>query len=269
MLNINKNIPVLFTVTLYLIHFITIKCFYISILGTVDTWSCNLSQQSSDHDDNTSDINSNLSERSERGKKSRKRARIMSDDSESEEVTVIRRKDKRKQCKKVKATDQIPKSRRRIPLHQRKLRKYEYCNFTEAGEGQGRKHRTMIKESSTRTLPFSQKIPGYCILCPEQFYHHKKEKMEEHYMKKHYKSSIIIDGLRILQCKCTEGRIRGTDSSTRNTHYHCIGCWKPCDRSEHMALHAIRKHALPPRIFDHILKDNQGKKAKGKRLHIR
>ena len=96
--------------------------------------------------------------------------------------------------------------------------------------------------TSKNTLPGRQNIPSHSILCPKQYYSNLESNMIRHFRQVHVKRQLKCCGTHILFCKYCEVPNRGTDSSSRNNHYHCLQCHKPCDNRWTLGVHLVAKH---------------------------
>ena len=124
-------------------------------------------------------------------------------------------------------------------------RQYAYVRWDATEAIRGRAHITHVNVKY-KNIILQQKVPGYCMLCPQKAYFTRNQLMENHYSKVHFKDSIVFGKIRLLKCKCSEVPNRGTDDSTRNAHYHCLDCHKPCDKKSQLATHMICKHDYDP-----------------------
>ena len=91
-------------------------------------------------------------------------------------------------------------------------------------------------------LPERQSFPGFCIFCPKQYYANKMVNMKWHFKCVHIKRKLQILGKILLLCKCCEVPCQGNDDTSRNTHFHCPMCHKPCENKWAIAVHLISKH---------------------------
>ena len=71
-----------------------------------------------------------------------------------------------------------------------------------------------------------QKVPGFCILCTNQFHSIKPSIMKYHFKRVHLEHSITVRNKKHLLCKCKYVPVRGSDSTNRNAHFHCLICHK-------------------------------------------
>lgn len=133
-------------------------------------------------------------------------------------------------------------------------RPYKYVRWVAPSKESSSTHISHIKLNDETIVLKEQQIPGYCVLCPKKGFFDSNEKMEKHYTAVHVKPSIIVGKMKLLKCKCSEVPNRGTDQSTRNSHYHCLTCNKPCDKGSQIAIHGITKHGYDPKKLDHLLK---------------
>ena len=60
-------------------------------------------------------------------------------------------------------------------------------------------------------LPEEQKLPGHCLLCPKKSYFTTRKDAENHYNHVHIEHCIVVEDTKILMCKCSDVRSRGTD----------------------------------------------------------
>ena len=80
-----------------------------------------------------------------------------------------------------------------------------------------------------------QKVPGHCLLCPKKKYFLDMHSANYHYTHVHIAYCLVIDDYKILMCKCSDIRSRGSDYCARNRHYHCYECYQPFDQPTQLA----------------------------------
>lgn len=135
----------------------------------------------------------------------------------------------------------------------RTKRTYKYVKWNSELADLKKQHKSHLPEGSKIISLQGQKCPGRCLLCPKQGMFITQRLMDQHYLAVHHKSSIKFQNLILLRCKCSEVRSRGRDSSTRNAHYHCTICHKPCDYSHQLAKHLVSKHDFEPEDVDNLI----------------
>ena len=102
-------------------------------------------------------------------------------------------------------------------------------------------------------LPEEQNIPGHCLLCPRKSYFTTRKDAEYHYNHVHIEHCIVVEDTKILMCKCSDVRSRGTDYCARNRHFHCYICFRPCDQKVQFAKHMIIKHQINENSVMHLI----------------
>ena len=116
----------------------------------------------------------------------------------------------------------------------------------------------------TDGLPKNQKVPGDCILCPEQKYLKDDWDAMRHYGPVHKESLLVMEEIVMLQCKCSAVRSRGwdRDHSTRNAHYHCSVCHWPRDKASQIQNHLKVIHGRGMHEVQHL----KGRRRRSKKL---
>ena len=135
----------------------------------------------------------------------------------------------------------------------RSKRKYKYVKYATKANTGFELHKSHLRVGDKTIVVNGQTVPGHCILCPKQKYLPTNNDAHTHYERVHHKSRIQINAIIYLKCKCSVLPNRGSDRSTRNTHYHCFGCFKPCDKKSQLAKHCIDKHSYKASTVEHLL----------------
>ena len=125
-------------------------------------------------------------------------------------------------------------------------RQYKYVKWDASKANSNELHMSHLRKGSKDVVLRKQKVPGRCLLCPKQGMFVTPRLMEQHYVSVHHKSSRTFENIILLRCKCSEVRSRGSDKSTRNAHFHCTQCHKPCDFANQLAKHMVSKHDYEP-----------------------
>ena len=106
-------------------------------------------------------------------------------------------------------------------------------------------------------LSDEQKVPGHCLLCPKKKYFIDMCSANYHYMHVHIAHCLVIDDYKILMCKCSDIRSRGSDYCARNRHYHCYECYQPFNQLAQLAQHLIIKHQVEEKYVIHVIPKNK------------
>lgn len=128
---------------------------------------------------------------------------------------------------------------------------YKYRRWTERSSKK-EVHKSHYIKPRSCILPEVQQFPGFCVLCPKQFYANELFRLEKHYTSVHLKRAVDFKKIILAVCKCSDVPNRGSDASTRNAHYHCAFCHKPCDGTKPLAKHMLCKHRVNPESVEHI-----------------
>ena len=139
-------------------------------------------------------------------------------------------------------------------------RGYKYVMWDSSGADTGKKHLSHVGIGFKGKMIREQSTPNYCLLCPRRAFFHNDKDMESHYEKVHLKNTVTLGQLKLLKCKCSEVPNRGSDDSTRNAHYHCNVCHKPCDKKQQLATHLITRHDVQPGTLEHLYPASSKKK---------
>ena len=115
-----------------------------------------------------------------------------------------------------------------------------------------KKHMSHFTVANPHQIPPSQQIPGYYLLCPQQYYTIQKFRMHAHYEHLHWKRMIKVLDMNLLFCKCSEVPNRGYDNSVRNGHYHCPIYHKPCNQIKAVVVHLVSRHKVSPKAVKHL-----------------
>lgn len=154
--------------------------------------------------------------------------------------------------KTVSSIEMVPRRKTRAPCPRRR---YEFYHWNvNPSLMRNQQHFSIFPEGEKFIVLPHQQIPGMCVLCPNKFFGPTERLMNMHYLSVHHKTKVVIDGCVHLRCKCVEVPDRGKKQKstnkkvTRNAHYHCMQCRKPCDQRRDLATHLICKH-------DYLLQD--------------
>ena len=142
--------------------------------------------------------------------------------------------------------NQIPRNYRRHKGKPVKRHKYIYRRWSKKKPENVRLHMSHLPSSKGLRIPEGQQMPGFCMLCPDKFYSGRLMLMIQHYNVVHFKNGAKIRNVIYLRCKCKDVTNRGLDNRTRNMHFHCVECFKPCDKASQLALHLLCKHNYQP-----------------------
>ena len=115
-----------------------------------------------------------------------------------------------------------------------------------------RKHMSHFTVADPNQMPASQEIPGYYLLCPQQYFTNQNFRMHAHYQCLHWKRMISVLDMNLLFCKCSEVPNHGCNNSIRNGHYHCPICHKPCNQIKAVAVHLVSRHKVSPNAVKHL-----------------
>lgn len=123
-------------------------------------------------------------------------------------------------------------------------KQYKYKKWYPPKNDKRTIHKSFMVDGHMSIVHQDQPVPGDCILCPSQKYLVRQAEADLHYSSVHHKSRIRFRRVIMLRCKCSEQDNRGSDGSTRNAHYHCPICFKPCDFRHQVAKHLSSKHKI-------------------------
>ena len=98
-------------------------------------------------------------------------------------------------------------------------------------QGESFKHMSHVGIESEDIIIHQQETLGNCILCDEKFYSCYFTSMEDNYPRRYYSKALKIYDHLILHCKCKDVPYRGLDNYKRNSHWHCLECYKPVSDS--------------------------------------
>ena len=102
-----------------------------------------------------------------------------------------------------------------------------------------------------------QRVPGHCLLCPKMKYFIDRHSANYHYTHVHIVHCLVIEDYKILMCKCSDVRSRGSDYRAHNRHYHCYQCYQPFDQPAQLAQHLIIKHQVEEKEVIHVIPKNK------------
>ena len=126
-------------------------------------------------------------------------------------------------------------------------RMYEYYRFRPPAPGVTYGHPTMIPFDSERIVLPQQgtSFPSKCVLCSFGYLCASPQMADHHCRGRHHHHALLLEGRKILSCKCSEVRYTGQDTKRRNAHWHCPYCYKPVKDRKVMGVHLIQVHSLP------------------------
>ena len=102
-----------------------------------------------------------------------------------------------------------------------------------------------------------QRVPGHCLLCPKMLYFIKRHSANYHYTHVHIVHCLVIEDYKILMCKCSDVRSRGSDYRALYRHYLCYQCYQPFDPPAQLAQHLIIKHQVEEKHVIHVIPKNK------------
>ena len=105
------------------------------------------------------------------------------------------------------------------------------------------KSHVSAKKNLDKYIPRGQKVNEDCILCPQQIQPQCHSELLIHVQRVHVKRKVIVGGLSLLMCRCSDVRSQGCDNSARNKHYHCPECHQPCYNPAKLKCHLLSKHS--------------------------
>ena len=106
-------------------------------------------------------------------------------------------------------------------------------------------------------VPDEEKVPGYCMLCPKKKFFLDRHAANYHYTHVHIVHCLVIEDYKILMCKCSDIRSRGSDYCAHNRHYHCYECYQPFDQPAQLVRHLIIKHQVEEKYVIHVIPKNK------------
>ena len=142
---------------------------------------------------------------------------------------------------------------------------YKYVKWSKPRPTTRKMHTSHQSASAKRLYVTGQTVPAFCILCPQQRYLYNEKLAIQHYKAVHLKPSVIVQRTRIMMCRCSDVRSRGSDHSCRNSHFHCPCCWKPCDQRYQLGIHMISRHDTREEDVHHLFLTKKKRKQKGRK----
>ena len=156
------------------------------------------------------------------------------------------------------AKTQLPRNPRNDKFAKKK-KIYKYQRWNTKRDPSQLLHKSHMHKNDGPDLALGQKLPDYCILCPKQFYTGRPKLMIDHYNAKHYKNAVIIRNIIHMRCKCSDVPSRGSDGRVRNVHFHCMTCFKPCDKAQQLAVHLVTRENFKPEEVNFLYDNNRPK----------
>ena len=92
---------------------------------------------------------------------------------------------------------------------------------------------------------------------PKMKYFINRHSANYHYTHVHIAHCLVIEDYKILMCKCSDVRSRGSDNHAHNRHYHCYQCYQPFDQPAQFARHLIIKQQVKEKEVIHVLPKNK------------